>query len=68
MQESELTPTGSNLLDGRYAVFGYVVDGQSLLQDMQVGDKINKMSIVDGLDNLQRPSGSSATAAEPTES
>ena len=32
VQESELTPTGSNLLDGRYAVFGYVVENEALLQ------------------------------------
>ena len=35
-QESELTPTGSNLLDGRFAVFGYVVDNAPLLADLQV--------------------------------
>ncbi len=35
-QESELTPTGSNLLDGRYAVFGYVTENQNLLQDLKV--------------------------------
>lgn len=28
LKESELTPSGANLLDGRYAVFGYVVSGQ----------------------------------------
>lgn len=37
MQESELTPTGSNLLDGRYAVFGYITEGAQLLKEMQVG-------------------------------
>lgn len=31
LKESELTPTGSNLLDGRYAVFGYITQGQELL-------------------------------------
>lgn len=36
LKESELTPSSSNLLDGRYAVFGYVVDGQDLLGDMKV--------------------------------
>jgi len=35
LQESELTPTGSNLLDGRFAVFGYVVDNATLLADLQ---------------------------------
>ena len=34
-QESELTPTGSNLLDGRFAVFGYVVDNADLLGELQ---------------------------------
>lgn len=34
-QESELTPTGANLLDGRYAVFGYVTQGSELLKEMQ---------------------------------
>ena len=37
MQESELTPSGANLLDGRYAVFGYIVEGQDLLTQLQVG-------------------------------
>jgi cyclophilin family peptidyl-prolyl cis-trans isomerase len=29
LKESELTPSGANLLDGRYAVFGYIVDVRS---------------------------------------
>ena len=36
LKESELTPAGSNLLDGRYSVFGYVVDGQEALANMKV--------------------------------
>ena len=36
LKESELTPSGSNLLDGRYSVFGYVVDGQDALANMKV--------------------------------
>lgn len=31
LKESELTPSGANLLDGRYAVFGYVTQGQDNL-------------------------------------
>lgn len=31
LKESELTPSGANLLDGRYAVFGYVVDVRLLI-------------------------------------
>ncbi|KAK9793769.1 hypothetical protein WJX73_008988 [Symbiochloris irregularis] len=55
LKESELTPTGSNLLDGRYAVFGYVTDGEELLAQMQVGDTITSAKVVSGLDKLQAP-------------
>ena len=55
LQESELTPTGSNLLDGRYAVFGYIIDGEDLLQQIQVGDTIVSAKIISGLENLQEP-------------
>lgn len=47
-QESELTPTGSNLLDGRYAVFGYIVDNYNLLKDIRVGDRITKTTLMSG--------------------
>ena len=36
LKESELTPSGSNLLDGRYSVFGYVIDGKEALGNMKV--------------------------------
>jgi cyclophilin family peptidyl-prolyl cis-trans isomerase len=36
LKESELTPSNANLLDGRYAVFGYVVQGQDYLGSMKV--------------------------------
>jgi cyclophilin family peptidyl-prolyl cis-trans isomerase len=36
LKESELTPSGANLLDGRYAVFGYAVQGQDNLGLMKV--------------------------------
>lgn len=55
LKESELTPTGSNLLDGRYAVLGYIVQGQDLLKEIQVGDKIEFAKVVKGLENLQLP-------------
>lgn len=55
LKESELTPTGSNLLDGRFAVFGYVVENPDLLGELQVGDKIDYIKVVDGLDKLQQP-------------
>jgi peptidylprolyl isomerase len=50
--EPELTPAGLNLLDGRYAVFGYVVEGEELLDQMGKGDKIESMKVVQGAENL----------------
>ena len=52
LKESELTPSGTNILDGRYAVFGYVVDGQELLREMKAGDVIKSIKILDGAENL----------------
>jgi peptidylprolyl isomerase len=52
LKESELTPSGANLLDGRYAVFGYVVDGQDALGLFKVGDKIEYIKVVSGGENL----------------
>eukprot|EP00958_Prasinococcus_capsulatus_P019048 scaffold2295_cov354-Prasinococcus_capsulatus_cf.AAC.2 len=54
LKESELTPTGLNLLDGSFAVFGYVVDGVELLSDIKPGDVIQSAKVVEGLDNLVR--------------
>lgn len=50
--EPELTPAGLNLLDGRYAVFGYVVEGEELLDQLGKGDKIESMKVVQGGENL----------------
>jgi cyclophilin family peptidyl-prolyl cis-trans isomerase len=53
LKESELTPTGSNLLDGRYAVLGYITEGSELLKEIQVGDKIVSAKVTDGIENLE---------------
>lgn len=53
--EPELTPAGLNLLDGRYAVFGYVTDNKDVLEKIKAGDKIISAKVVDGLDNLVEP-------------
>ncbi len=53
LKDSELTPVGANLLDGRFAVFGYVVAGQDTLGYMRVGDKIEYIKIVDGAQFLK---------------
>lgn len=55
LKESELTPTGSNLLDGRYAVLGYITTGADLLKEMQVGDKIEYAKVTEGIENLVLP-------------
>ena len=52
LRESELTPSGTNILDGRYSIFGYVVENQELLRDLKVDDVIVNMRIVDGAENL----------------
>ncbi len=55
--EPELTPAGRNVLDGRYAVFGYTIsDGKAVLDQVRPGDKIVKAKVVDGLENLVQPS------------
>lgn len=56
LKESELTPSNANILDGRYAVFGYVVENEELLADVKVGDVIESMRVVQGLDYLLNPS------------
>ena len=38
--DSDLTPAGKNLLDGRYACFGYSVEGEDFLGAVQEGDVI----------------------------
>ncbi|KAF8390392.1 hypothetical protein HHK36_024918 [Tetracentron sinense] len=56
LKESELTPSNSNILDGRYAVFGYVTENEDYLADLKVGDVIKSIEVVSGLDNLVNPS------------
>lgn len=50
--EPELTPAGSNLLDGRYAVFGYVIEGQDVLGALKPGDVIQSARVIKGAENL----------------
>ncbi|KAJ4824723.1 Peptidyl-prolyl cis-trans isomerase, chloroplastic [Turnera subulata] len=56
LKESELTPSNANILDGRYAVFGYITQNEDLLADLKVGDVIESIQVVSGLDNLVNPS------------
>ena len=51
--EPELTPAGLNLIDGRYAAFGYVVDGFDVLEELTAEDGIVKATVIEGGDNLR---------------
>lgn len=53
--EPELTPAGRNLLDGRYAIFGYLTEGKEVLDQLKAGDKIESAKVVQGLENLVEP-------------
>jgi peptidylprolyl isomerase len=53
--EAELTPAGRNLMDGRYAVFGYVTENNDLLRELKQGDKIISARVVKGAENLVVP-------------
>jgi len=53
--EPELTPAGRNLLDGRYSVFGYVVEGKEVLEKLKAGDKIESAKVIQGTENLVQP-------------
>ena len=54
--DTELTPPGYNLMDGRYSVFGYAVEGKEALEELTAGDKIISAKVVKGLENLVQPS------------
>jgi len=50
--DTELTPPGFNLMDGRYSVFGYLVGGKDTLNKITTEDKIISAKVISGLDNL----------------
>jgi len=52
LKESELTPSGTNVLDGRYGVFGYITEGKDLLKEIKQGDIIDYVKVVDGLQSM----------------
>lgn len=45
-------------LDGNYAVFGYVTEGMDVVDGIQQGDRIDSVTVVEGLDNLKNSPGS----------
>jgi len=53
--DSDLTPAGKNVLDGRYPCFGYVIEGSDFLQDVREGDIIVSAKVTEGLEYLKDP-------------
>ena len=53
--DSDLTPAGKNVLDGRYPCFGYVVEGADFLRDVKEGDIIVSANVTDGAVKLVLP-------------
>ncbi|GCE64804.1 peptidyl-prolyl cis-trans isomerase [cyanobiont of Ornithocercus magnificus] len=53
LYEAELTPAGLNLVDGRNAAFGYVVDGFDVLEQIGVDDRVLAAKVVAGQDNFR---------------
>jgi peptidyl-prolyl cis-trans isomerase B (cyclophilin B) len=50
--------TELDFLDGNYAVFGYVVNGMEVVDQIQQGDRITSARVVSGLENLKPAGGS----------
>jgi len=53
LYEAELTPAGLNLVDGRNAAFGYVVEGMDVLHELGVDDRIVSARVIEGAENLR---------------
>lgn len=53
--DTEITPPGYNLMDGRYSVFGYLTEGKEVLEELTAGDKIISAKVVEGLENFKEP-------------
>jgi peptidylprolyl isomerase len=54
--DTEMTPPGFNLMDGRYSVFGYLVEGKDILGKLTTEDKIISAKVIQGANNLVKPS------------
>ena len=54
LSEPELTPAGLNLIDGRYAAFGYVVEGLDVLNELSAEDGIVSAKLLEGGENLRQ--------------
>ena len=54
--DTEVTPPGYNLMDGRFAVFGYVTEGAQVLEKLTAEDTIISATVIEGEENLVEPS------------
>ena len=53
LYEAELNPAGRNLIDGRNAAFGYVIEGFEVLEELTKDDTIISIEVLDGMNNLK---------------
>ncbi|MBO6959712.1 MAG: peptidylprolyl isomerase [Prochlorococcus marinus CUG1438] len=53
LYEAELNPAGRNLIDGRNAAFGYVVEGFDVLEELTKDDTIISIDVLEGIENLK---------------
>ncbi len=53
LYEAELNPAGRNLIDGRNAAFGYVVEGFDVLEELTKDDIIISIDVLEGIENLK---------------
>lgn len=56
--DSDLTPAGKNVLDGRYPCFGYVTEGADFLRDIKEDDIIVSAKVIKGAEYLVQPKSS----------
>jgi peptidyl-prolyl cis-trans isomerase B (cyclophilin B) len=61
-----ITLSALPILDGRYAVFGYVTEGMEWVERIQVGDVIRSARVLEGADLLRVP-GSQPERADQME-
>ncbi len=54
LYEAELNPAGRNLIDGRYGAFGYVVEGEEILNKLEINDRITSITVLNGSDRLKK--------------
>ena len=53
LYEAELNPAGRNLIDGRNAAVGYIVNGYEILEELNKDDKIISIDVLEGIENLK---------------